>query len=93
MPTPEVTVDGEGGAVAERVIAIPVSEAVLTVSGACPVVPLKEACTWVVPAATAVTTPFGATVETVAVAGTELAQVASAVMSCLVPSLNCARAE
>jgi len=74
------------------VSAMDVSEAAVTPSGAVPVVPLKEACIWVVPRATAVTTPFGVTVETVAAEGVVLVQVASTVMSCVVWSLNTPRA-
>ena len=74
------------------VSAMDVSEAAVTPSGAAPVVPPKEACIWVVPKATAVATPFGVVLETVAAAGVVLVQFASTVMSCCVLSLNTPRA-
>ena len=81
-PTAVAPVCGAG------VSAMDVSEAALTTSGAFPVVPPKEACICVVPAATPVATPFGVVLETVAVAGVVLVQFASRVMSCCVLSLN-----
>jgi hypothetical protein len=73
--------------------AIDVSEAELTVRLAFPDIPPSAAVIVVVPEATPVATPLGAVFVTVAAAVSVLPQLASAVMSCVVPSLNIPRAE
>ena len=67
---------------------IDVGEAELTIRFAVPVSAPRTASIWVAPAATPVATPFGVELDTVAAPGLVLAQVASTVRSCVVPSLN-----